>query len=167
MAMLLEEATAALFARVSSVADFKIKQRVFAPWHEVPPAGTPALMMTSAPISPFDTPNAIPGVTNPLWRVETDVVIYVQSDNRNTPPSIALNEIVAALCDSLLRRDTDGVPASGAKFLAGIPGSRSTTLGGLCYYVRVSGTIERFEMQQGQGPYMSMATIPLEMVISS
>lgn len=161
-----ETPTAALFARLATLtgAPFQYTTRVLEDWDSSAPAKQPALMLTSGEIAEF-TPKADQvGLIVPMWKVSLLAVIYVQAPNpRTKAPSEILNPLIAAVCNALLAQPSE--PRSPqAQFPTRVPGQFSTTLGGLCAYCRVAGTIKRSEGLVG---HVAASSIPIEMVISS
>lgn len=162
MAVDFETPTEALFQRLIAVSGVNYSTRKLESWDDTPPAVTPSLMLTSGPIDVFEPTSNLPGISPPMYKAKLTLVLYCQLDeSEGVAPSTALNNILSAVCNAILG-ETVSVPA-GRPFPSP-PGMRGTTLGGLCAYCRVAGTIERFEGLIGK---FSAASIPLEMVLTT
>jgi hypothetical protein len=138
---------AALFTLVSSLyaADqskmFKAASRRYVPFTEVPAQSQPALFQVQRREQPTQLTGLPAG-----WKMEVDLVIYVNSTNYDdTTVSPLMNPVidaVAALFDT-----------------TGQVGANKQTLGGLVHYARISGAIETDEGVLGD---QAFAIIPIE-----
>lgn len=163
MAVDFETPTLALFTRLSGLTGIQYATRVLESWDESPPAKQPALMLTSGDIAEFSPGNQGAGFLPPLWKPLLTVVLYVQSPVPTVSPATILNPLIATVCNALLRQHGEAT-APNARFVANGPGQFCTTLGGLCAYCRVAGTIVRSEGLPGN---VAAASIPIEMVLTS
>jgi hypothetical protein len=163
MAVDFEAATVAQFDRLGNVPGVNYATRIQENWADQPPTLQPSLQLISQGIELFEAPSSVQGVSPPMWRVRTLVVLYAQSPDEATPPSIMLNTLISAVVNALLIQPGENA-AAGARFVGRPPGVFCTTLGGLCAYCRVSGNIERFEGIIGR---VAVAHVPIEMLLTS
>lgn len=132
---------AALFAAVSSAAQFNTKSRKLKDFGEVSPADQPALFQTQGKetaVSPYRQPTR--------WTLHASLYVYAHQNSLDKLPSTALNDLIDAI---------------EAKLAPGPDGEQ--TLGGLVSHCRIVGDIETDEGVLGD---QAVAIIPIEIVVA-
>jgi hypothetical protein len=120
---------------------FKTASRRYKSFSEVPAMEQPAIFQVQRREQPAQITQVPAG-----WKLEVDLVIYVNSTNYDdTVVSSLLNPVLDAI---------DGLFGT-----TGLPGANKQTLGGLVHYARISGAIETDEGVLGD---QAFAIIPIE-----
>jgi glycogen debranching enzyme len=125
--------------------------RRFRTWGEVEASGQPAcFVVLSDQIPGYSTVDA-----PPVWTVNVLIYVYARQDaDPSSPQGTAITSLIDGVEAALEHQPADG----GAGL--GYPGIGSqTTLGGLCRWARVSGSIETDEGSLGD---QVVAVIPVE-----
>lgn len=137
--MIREQVYAALFARLSSAAQFTTVSRTLKHWNDVPASDTPALFQAQV----REVSNQRDGLPT-VWDLHVDVYIYV---NSGADPNLAPSQILNPLIDSVVAAlAPDNVVVN------------KCTLGGVVIHAWVEGQIETDEGTLGD---RAVAIIPV------
>jgi hypothetical protein len=137
-----EQIFAALFALVSTAANFKTTSRKLKLWSDVPPAEQPALFQAQG------KEHAASGFRQPTkWTLHGSLYVYAHQNSLDMLPSTALNGLIDAI-ELALAPDM----ATGEQ-----------TLGGLVQHCRIAGEIETDEGVLGD---QAVAIIPIEIMVA-
>jgi hypothetical protein len=121
---------AAIFALISSAAEFKTKSRFLRHWSEVDVNEMPAIFMTQDGELPIWANAGSETGVPPVWSLDVSFFIYAGiGEGESTPPAKLLNPLVDAILAALKPSTPNG----------------RQTLGGLVHHARVSGRIETDE----------------------
>lgn len=142
----------ALFQRLQTIPGFVTMSRRWRHMDDVLQVEQPALFLLQG----NETPQEVRGMP-PQWRLEPTIVIYARHDSDpNIVPGTALNGLIQSVEAALEKQFSDG-PYGG-------PNEWSTTLGGLCSYVKIAGQIVTDEGILGE---QAFCLIPLEILARS
>lgn len=154
MALDREAIYAAMFARLSGLAGFVTTSRRWKHWDDVMIPEQPALFLTQG--------NELPTQDHgepPVWKLQPTIYIYCRHDaDPAAVPGQNLNTLIRAVEEALERTATETTGPYGG------PNEWSTTLGGLCSYVKIDGQINTDEGILGD---QAVAVIPLEILATS
>lgn len=153
MALDREALYTALFARLQALPGFVTVSRRWRPWSEVSKEEQPALFLAQG----NETPTQQKGLP-PAWRLDPTLYIYARNDaDPEAIPGTTLNALLRTVEGALERQPVETDPFGG-------PEEWATTLGGLCSYCRISGTVETDEGLLGG---QAVALVPLEILATS
>jgi hypothetical protein len=155
MALDREAIYTALFSRLSGLAGFITTSRVWKHWDDVIPDEQPALFLSQGNEMLSQQLHGMP----PVWKLQPMVYIYCRHDSDPaTIPGSTLNVLIQAVEGALERTPTEATGPFGG------PNEWSTTLGGLCSYVKIDGQIVTDEGLLGE---QAVCVIPLEILTTS